>query len=143
MQAKRSRIYHRLQIVAHRMQKVGDREIARNVKLTTTQAAVLSVLRSGEGDTQKQIALALGLNESAVTDMINRLIRYGYIGRKRSQQDRRSWVLHVTTDGEAAHDAAGEGFRQLNESIHAALSDREIVHLADMLDRLADAFTSE
>ena len=81
MSARKLRLYHTLQLVAHALQKVADREIGNCVDLTTAQAAVLSVLASGEGDTQRHVARALAVNESAVVAMVNRLLRLGYLTR--------------------------------------------------------------
>lgn len=140
MSARKYRVYHHLQLAAHRAQKLADRRIAERTHLTTAQAAVLAVLDSGEGETQKDVANALGLNESAVTAMVNRLMRLGYLDRTRSADDGRAWVLRATGEGIANLRQAGAAFAHVNRIIDAELSANEVKQLAGYLQRLARAF---
>lgn len=140
MSARKLRLFHRLQLAAHRIQKSADREIANAIELTTSQAAVLSVLANGEGHTQRDVAKALGQNESAATAMVNRLLKMGYLSRKRNAEDARAWLLQLTAEGRTALKAAQLPFRKINRIIEKELSKEEVVHLVDYLERLYDAF---
>ena len=68
MSASKSRLYHRLQLAAHRLQKSADRAVLAAAEITTAQAAVL-MLVAGGANSQREVATQLGLNESAVTAM--------------------------------------------------------------------------
>ncbi len=143
MSARKHRIYHRLQLAAHSMQKYADRRVAAVSDLTTTQGAVLSVLVNGEGSTQKEVAARLGLNESAMTPMIERLMRLGYVRRKRNEVDRRAWSLSATPSGRAVLGDIRAPFQHVNKLIDAELSPTQIKALASALDRLIGASSAE
>lgn len=143
MSARKLRLFHRLQLAAHHVQKSADRAIASTIELTTSQAAVLSVLANGEGHTQRDVAKALGQNESAVTAMVNRLLKLGYLCRKRSPNDARAWNLQITAVGRTALEATRLPFSRINRIIEKELSKDEVEQLADYLERLSDAFRTE
>lgn len=143
MSARKLRLFHRLQLAAHHIQKSADKEIKTAVDLTTSQAAVLSVLSNEEGHTQRDIAKALGQNESAVTAMVNRLLKAGYLNRKRNPADTRAWNLQLTSNGRAALKATQKPFSTINQIIENELSKEEVSQLADYLKRLSAAFKAE
>ncbi|WP_158085660.1 MarR family winged helix-turn-helix transcriptional regulator [Henriciella aquimarina] len=138
--ARDHRLYHKLQLAAHRLQKAADHIVFAEAPLTTAQAAVLTIVR-GQGEaSQKWVAEKLGLHESAVTTMVSRLGKLGFIERCRAETDRRVWLLSVTEDGQRALEAVGPSFARLNRQIEAELSDEEVEQLAGMLDRLNRRF---
>lgn len=144
MTAAKARLFHKLQIAAHRLQRRADREIASATDLTIAQAAVLSALKErGGAAAQGEVAEALGLGSSALTAMIGRLLRLGYVTRSRDPQDGRVWRLQVSEAGAAALAASKGPFARLNRRIDRTLSQDEVAALADALDRLADAFEQE
>jgi MarR family transcriptional regulator, organic hydroperoxide resistance regulator len=140
MTARRHRLYHRLQLAAHLLQEAADRELGRTSALTTAQATVLSVLVRGAGARQREVARTLGLNESAMTPMVERLMRLGYVERHRSDLDRRAWDLAATDAGRAALEAIQPSFRRVNRQLDASLSPEEIETMVDGLNRLIDRF---
>ena len=138
MSARSSRLFHRLQLAAHKLQKIADREISAATDLTTAQAAVLSVLANGEGTTQREIADALGQNESAITAMVSRLTRLEYVTKVRSTTDARAWELSLSKSGRTALQATKKPFSKLNRFFERELSSGEIAALADILERLSE-----
>jgi DNA-binding MarR family transcriptional regulator len=141
MSAQKARLYHRLQIAAHRIQKAADRAVFDAAEVTTAQAAVLAVVALHEPAPQRRVADELGLNESAVTAMVGRLLKLGLLDRVRDDEDARAWKLSVSEDGRAAMKRIDKPFRGINETIEKTLSEREIALLADCLARLAVAFS--
>lgn len=141
--ARHHRIYHKLQIASHRIQKSSDRAILSDAPLTTAQTAVLGLVERAGEVSQKSIADQLGLHESAVTTMVSRLGKLGFIDRRRDDNDRRVWLLSVTDAGKRAREAAGPAFARINKRIESELSSEEIAHLADMLHRLNRCFSMD
>lgn len=140
MNASKLRIYHRLQIAAHSLRKAADRTVLDAAGITVAQAAVLTVAASGPDVTQREVATALRLNESAVTAMVSRLLKLGLLERTPNASDNRAWRLSLTTSGEAALQASRKSFAAINARIESKLSDPEIEQLAGLLDRIAGAF---
>ena len=140
MSAQKARLYHRLQIAAHRVQKAADRALLEAAEVTTAQAAVLAIIAGQAPITQREIAGQLGVNESAVTAMANRLLAAGLLKRFRDAADARAWRLELTGDGRAALKRLEKPFKRVNQAMEEVLSAEEIARLADYLSRIAKAF---
>ncbi|HPE48017.1 MAG TPA: MarR family winged helix-turn-helix transcriptional regulator [Hyphomonas sp.] len=121
MTARSSRFYHALQIAAHRLQKRADQALMEAAGISTAQSAVLAIVAGNPGMRQNQVAALLGLNESAVTAMVARLVKLGLLARARSSEDSRAWELSVTPEGEAALKAIEAPFAGVNALIDEAL----------------------
>ena len=139
MSASKSRLYHRLQLAAHRLQKSADRAVLAAAEITTAQAAVL-MLVAGGAVSQREVATQLGLNESAVTAMARRLLGMGLLERVRDEADARAWQLRLSDDGRTALKRIELPFKRINQTIETVLSPEEIAHFADYLRRIAVAF---
>ena len=139
MSASKSRLYHRLQLAAHRLQKSADRAVLAAAEITTAQAAVLMLVAAG-ANSQREVATQLGLNESAVTAMARRLLGMGLLERVRDEADARAWQLRLSDEGRAALKRIELPFKRINQTIETVLSPEEITHFADYLRRIAVAF---
>lgn len=138
--ARRTRLYHKLQLAAHCVQKSADQSVKTASGLTTAQAAVLSIIATLPNVSQRDVARQLGLNESAVTAMVTRLIGDHLVSRERDTSDKRIWTLSLTSQGEERLAAVSAPFAELNEKMETTLSDQEIRMLAKLLQRLSDSF---
>ena len=138
--AAQHNLYWRLQLAAHFMQKRADRNLGADAGITTAQTGVLAVIAKGDAVTQKDVAKALGLNESAVTAMVRRLIALDYVARRKSETDGRAKILSLTDSGRDVQKNVRPPFRKINAEIASALTDSEIAQLSDYLDRLTRAF---
>jgi DNA-binding MarR family transcriptional regulator len=140
MSASKSRLYHKLQIAAHRLQKVADRALLAEAKINTAQAAALAVIGAQGSATQRDVAGQLGINESAMTPMVGRLLEMGLLKRVRDEDDVRAWRLRLSDDGRSALKRVEQPFRGINQRIEAVLTAEEIMQLADYLKRIAATF---
>lgn len=140
MSASKSRVYQRLQLAAHRLQKSADRAVLAAADITTAQAAVLVVVSANDAISQREVATQLGINESALTAMANRLVGMGLLERVRDKADARAWRLCLSNDGRAAIKRIEAPFRRVNQTIETVLDPKEIVQFADFLGRIATAF---
>ncbi|WP_315834377.1 MarR family winged helix-turn-helix transcriptional regulator [Bradyrhizobium prioriisuperbiae] len=139
--ASKTRVYHRLQLAAHRAQKSADRALMAAADITTAQSAVLLLTSAKDGGvTQREVAAQLGVNESGMTAMVRRLLDMGLLERIRDETDARAWRLQPSDEGRAALKRMEQPFRRINQTIEAALKPDEIAQLADYLTRIASAF---
>jgi DNA-binding MarR family transcriptional regulator len=143
MSASRLRIYHRLQIAAHRVQKAADRVVLEAAGITTAQAAVLAVVAAEREATQRSVARQLGINESAITAMVARLMSMKLVERIRDRDDARSWRLRLTPEGRTGLKRIEAPFRGINERIEATIDARELELLAASLGRIGEAFAGD
>ena len=140
MNASKLRLYYRLQVAAHTVQKAADRVVSAAAQLTTAQAAVLTIVAAGDRVTQRDVAIALHLNESAVTAMVLRLVKLRLLERTRSQDDPRAWHLSLSKRGRTALAASRAAFATVNGRIASQFSPREIERFVEYLNRLTVTF---
>lgn len=140
MTAAKLRLYARLQSAAHLMKKAADRALMDAAGVTTAQAAVLAIVAGEKKPAQKVVADKLGLNESAVTAMANRLIALNYLKREKDPDDRRAWRLILTREGKTAITRIKDPFGEINAQIESALGTDNLEAFADSLSALTKTF---
>lgn len=140
MSASERRLYWQLQLAAHFLQKQADRDLLRDAGITTAQFGVLSVIGNGTDVTQKDVATVLGLNQSAITAMVRRLMAMGYVDRKGSKTDGRTKILSLSREGRQIYKNTKSPFGKINEQIESTLDDEQIEKFADYLEQLTEAF---
>lgn len=138
--ARKTRLYHKLQTAAHLLQKAADAEVKSASGLTSSQAAIISIVASMPGLSQRALSSQLGLNESAITAMVTRMIKSGLLARVRDQSDKRAWKLKLTAEGREAAARIQAPFETINARIETGLSESEIVQLSSLLRKLAKRF---
>ena len=141
MTASKHRIYSKIQLAAHHLKKHADRALTDAADLTTAQSAILAIVHSDESATQKSIAVQMGLNESAMTAMVGRLVRNELLEKSRSQTDGRAWQLSLTPKGVEALKDVSTPFGEINAAIDSVITEEEMAHLSNMLERLNGAIT--
>ena len=102
MTARNLRFYSRLQIAAHALKKNSDRQLLEVAGVTTAQMSALVIVASKKTTTQTKLAAELGLNDSAITAMMRRLIDLKMVTRVRDDKDGRAWLLKLTETGAEA-----------------------------------------
>ncbi|MBN7797678.1 MarR family winged helix-turn-helix transcriptional regulator [Parahaliea mediterranea] len=141
MTARQLRFHHRLQLAAQVMKKTADQHLLQHTGISTAQAAVLAVVAEQEHTSQRRIAAALKLNESAVTAMVDRLLKLGLLSRRRRADDRRAWELALTALGRQRTRQASSAFNAINRRIESLLSAEELEITARALATLTEHFT--
>lgn len=138
-QAREQRLFHLLQVAAHRLKTELDRRTDDVAGLTAAQAAVLAVVARDGGATQKSVADQLRQQESAITAMAGRLIKAGFLERRPHPDDGRAWLLSVTPAGDAAMTRFRGPMDAFNAKITQAVGgEAEVARLAAALRALAD-----
>ena len=139
------RLYFLLQLAAHLLKKVADARLQESAGLSTAQAAVLAIVSSRQPISQRAVARELRQNESAMTAMVARLLKLGYVARVRSKADERTWDLRMTQLGTTALEAARPAFSTINNALENALENTERRNLAVGLKKIIaviDSFDS-
>ena len=67
--------------------------------LTYSQLWVLHVVKEHDGIGVKEIADLLGITSSAVTQLVDTLVKRGYLSRERSPEDRRALKVRLSDQG--------------------------------------------
>ena len=83
-----------------------------------------------------EIAEHLGVGQSAVTPIVDRLEAQGAVRRHRSETDRRVWLAELTPDGEALFEAESAAYQHLAVAMLKPLEPGERETLLQLLDRI-------
>jgi MarR family transcriptional regulator, organic hydroperoxide resistance regulator len=138
--ASQHRIYHALQLAAHRLQRHADRVLLRVATITTGQAAVLSIIHAQGQGNQRDLARQLSVSEAAMATMVARLSKLSMIERVRDASDMRSWKLTVSKSGIEALALISEPFGAINSALDATFTAAEIAALSNGLARISGLF---
>lgn len=126
MSARKQRFYSRLQLAAHALKKISDRQLLDVAGVTTAQMSALAIIDSAEATTQTLLAKKLGLNDSAITAMMRRLIDLDLVERVRDDQDGRAWLLKLTKSGTETVERASAAVDQASIQVDALLGEKTI-----------------
>ena len=138
MPASEKRIYFMLQRAAHQLKINADASLSTAGGMTTAQAAVMSIVVSRGLVTQRELADTLSQRESAITAMAARLLKAGYIEKRRSSADARAWELSATDVGIQALSESSKAFDKINAILDRSLGVEGIDNLADILATIID-----
>jgi DNA-binding MarR family transcriptional regulator len=98
---------------------------------------VLSNLAAAQGQTQQQLADALGIHRNNMVGLIDEMETAGWLRRHRSKQDRRAFDVRLTRKGSALVARVDKLIPSLDDDIGAELTADERRALIELLTRLA------
>jgi DNA-binding MarR family transcriptional regulator len=99
---------------------------------------LLMHLSQDEGQSQQQLADAMGIHRNVMVGLVDDLENRGLVERRRHPADRRAYALHLTA---AAYDLLSRAQRAADEQethLLAAIDEADRTHLIALLQRLAD-----
>jgi DNA-binding MarR family transcriptional regulator len=127
--------------IAKRLFRVGTRVERWNVnrtrnsaagedlELSLAQLACLYHIRQGI-DTPGELAKMLLVTPTAITALVDRLVRRGYVNREHDTVDRRRVILTVTESGHRASEATVEVVAESLAEMFASLSEKEVEQIS-------------
>lgn len=114
-----------------------SKRLVKNYGLTGPQLLIIKKLQASGGMTVSELAREINVSQSTVTSILDRLEKYGYVLRSRSETDRRRVIVNISGRGEAV---LSENPSLLHESFLSRfekLSDWEQTALLSSLQRVA------
>jgi DNA-binding MarR family transcriptional regulator len=108
--------------------------------LSPGQVQALMLLGELEQPRMGDLAAALGLDESTVTRLVDRLEQFGLAGRSHSSTDRRAHVVSLTTEGREVLATIQEQRQRLFGEILEALEPAEQAELVRLTEKVVDAW---
>jgi len=115
--------------------------VAQRAGLNSVDLECLDLILAGGPATAGQIGKRTGLTSGAVTGLIDRLERAGFVRRIADAHDRRKVLVEVR---EGSMDALDAMFLPVRETMTALLADydqEDLARFADFLEKAADAST--
>lgn len=121
----------------------NDRALARSTGLTTAQLLVLRLVKSLHEVTPKTIAQRAGVAPASATALIEKLVRFDYLTRRRSETDRRKYWVSLTDAGHTALETAPDPLHQRFLEAFADIPDWEQAMILAGLERIAALLDDE
>ena len=107
-----------------------------SLQITPTQFAVVALVGANKGLTQRALAAAVGTDQSTLVSLLDKLQARGWLGRRRSEHDRRYHVLTLTADGASQLRQLKRAVRRQDAKLSGALSADERATLMSLLRRV-------
>ena len=108
---------------------------AEGVRITVAQSGILFLLKQQDRRMISELGRILGIENSAMTGLVDRLEKSGFVTRVMDPADRRALLIYATPAGLQEVEKAKPIIRRVNEAIKTGFSEHEI----DVLKRvLAD-----
>ena len=67
--------------------------------LTPRQFIILQAVAEADGLSQTSIMAATGIDRSSTADLVGRLVKYGWLQRRRTKRDTRFYAVRLTPEG--------------------------------------------
>lgn len=112
-----------------------ERELA-PFDLTTPQYVVLNCLAKGWGRTLSDFCRVLAYDSGAMTRLLDRIVAKGYIRRVENEADRRSYLIELTEQGQAALPQALAATEVAMRRLLAGFSEADAEALHKLLSRV-------
>jgi len=118
------------------LQRRGLRNVAAG-NIGPAEFGTLVLCEQNPGLAQFQIAAALDIDKASVVAVVDRLEELGWVVRRRSNQDRRRYGLHLTATGAHQAQVLRQQAQQAESFAHDLFSPAELNQLLTLLGRLA------
>jgi DNA-binding MarR family transcriptional regulator len=105
---------------------IGSEFLKEGIKVTLPQATVLFLLQEKDGPMLSEIGQVIGVDNSAVTGLADRLEKAGYVTREPNPGDRRAWHLRITPQGMGEAQKASGVVGRVNREAKAGISEQDI-----------------
>ncbi|NNF56917.1 MAG: MarR family transcriptional regulator [Rhodothermaceae bacterium] len=116
--------------------RLAAQQSAAHDTLSKQELLALGVLGLGGPSRMGDIADQLGIGQSAVTPIVDRLEGRGLARRSRSEADRRVWLVELTAAGEQAFAEDAALYRQVAAAMLDPLDAAERETLAVLLEKI-------
>jgi DNA-binding MarR family transcriptional regulator len=123
------------QVGAHASGRFAER--LEPLELKPAHVGILKVMRQTDGLSQQALGELLGIFASRLVAIVDELERRGFVERRDSPSDRRTYALYLTRAGRAMLERIEQIAREHANALCAALDDAERVTLAELLARIS------
>lgn len=113
---------------------------AEGVRITVAQSGVLFLLKQRDRRMISELGRVLGIENSAMTGLIDRLEKSGFVTRVTDPADRRALLICVTPAGLEEVEMAKPIIRKVNGAIKAGFHEREIDGFKNVLSGILKRF---
>jgi MarR family transcriptional regulator, organic hydroperoxide resistance regulator len=106
--------------------------------LSVAQFDLISTLTEAEGITQRDLAERLYVTKGNVSGLVDRLVEAGLVDRRAIPGDRRSYALHLTTEGQRLANAGMKAQQSFIEETLGRVQESDLAQLDRIFSRWRD-----
>ncbi len=125
----------RISILARNLRNYFDRQVA-VLGVTRSQWAMIAVVATNPGATQRMIADALEMSEASAGRLVDRLCSEGLLTRRSREDDRRAKAIYISDAAEPLLEKLTIIAQQSEERMFKSFSDEEVETLKVLLDKV-------
>lgn len=104
--------------------------------LVKGQAELLSLIKENEGCTQKDLAIALNVKYSSISERLNKLQTLGYIERNIDDENSKFKRIYITSEGKQAALQARRIQNEFTSELYRGFTKKDIKALEEYMERL-------
>ncbi len=113
---------------------------AEGVQITVAQSGILFLLKQQDRRMMSELGSILGIENSAMTGLVDRLEKSGFVTRVMAPSDRRALLICATPAGLKEVEKAKPIIRRVNDAIKAGFSEPEVDVLKKVLAEIRAKF---
>lgn len=135
-----NQLFFKLNLSQRILLKWVDREMIDTVGATTTQIAAISYLMENDGCLLVDLSRELLQNKSAITTLVERMVKNDLITRRASRTDGRATELHLTEKGRTVGRRALPYVTEYNRELTRGFTSEEIRIVDRFFDSIMQRF---
>jgi DNA-binding MarR family transcriptional regulator len=113
-----------------------------NIELTARQYAVLVTVAHNEGLSQTDLVQRTGVDRSTLADIVRRMLKKGFLQRRRTKDDARAYAVKLTEEGWRVLRAAEPMIKRVDDKILSALPQKQREQLLSDLLTIVQALNA-
>ncbi|MCB2063427.1 MAG: MarR family transcriptional regulator [Novosphingobium sp.] len=125
----------RISVLARNVRNYFDRRVAA-LGVTRSQWAMIAVVATNPGATQRMIADALEMSEASAGRLVDRLCNEGLLTRRPREDDRRAKAIYLSDAAEPLLEKLTVVARDSEDRMFKGFNDEELDTLQALLDRV-------
>jgi DNA-binding MarR family transcriptional regulator len=110
------------------------------VKVTLAQVGILFLLAQKDLRTMSELGLAINVDNSAMTRLIDRMEKNGLVERRIDPANRRAILIRITPEGIEEEKKARKVIRQINDDIAAGFTVKEVAAYTKILKGIMEKY---
>jgi MarR family transcriptional regulator for hemolysin len=122
-------------VLARNLRNYFDRQVAA-LGVTRSQWAMIAVVATNPGATQRMIADALEMSEASAGRLVDRLCSEGLLTRRSREDDRRAKAIYISDAAEPLLEKLTVIARESEDRMFRGFSEAEIETLQALLDKV-------
>ena len=134
--------YERLSAVMKCVRAVAAQAYS-TFEVGTAQAKFLRHIGANSRISQADLARATDTAPTLTGRALETLVERGWVRRKRSEEDRRQYILELTASGQRTRERVEEAREQIIQRIAAALDERDVEDFDRIAKKILAAFEAE